>query len=228
MAITRGQLRTLVRQAMDADAGDRWSDTFLDYIINSVFEDEWSNILNAAPYYNFAERAVTTDANARVPLSALSSGSGDAQQNFYRVLAVYDQTALYTEANYRDVPMATVGSYTPQYPKQYYIVGSYVQILPPDISVPLTITVNYKPTPPADLASDNSVIDFPAGNEMLLACEAAGRALETKAGAEDINGAQSLFRSAERYRSDFLDDLARRTIEPRRMGYSDNRLDWGG
>jgi hypothetical protein len=63
---------------------------------------------------------------------------------------------------------------------------------------------------------------------MLLACEAAGRALETKAGAEDINGAQSLFRSASRYRDDFLDDIARRTINPRRMGYPDTRSDWGG
>lgn len=228
MAITRGQLITLTREAMDADAGDRWSPTLLLSILDGVFGDEWSNILNAAPYYNYAQRAVTTDANGRIALSALSSGSGDAQENFYRVLAVYDQMALYTEVNYRDVPMATVGSYTPQYPKQYYIVGTFMQVLPPDVSVPLTVTVNYKPTSLADLASDNSVVTFPAGNEMLLACEAAGRALELKAGAEDIAGAQSLFRSAQRYRTDFLDDLTRRTIEPRRMGYSDNRLDWGG
>jgi hypothetical protein len=227
-AITRGQLIALTREAMDADAGDRWSPSFLLSILDSVFGDEWSNILNAAPYFNFAQRSVTTDANGRIPLASLSSGTGDAEENFYRVLAVYDQMALYTESNYRDVPMATVGSYTPQYPKQYYIVGDYVQILPPDISVPITLTVNYKPTALADLASDSSVVTFPEGNAMLLACEAAGRALETKAGAEDINGAQSLFRSAQRYRADFLDDLARRTINPRRMGYPDNKNDWGG
>lgn len=225
---TRGQLIALTREAMDADAGDRWSPSFLLNILDSVFGDEWSNILNAAPYYNFATRSVVTDANGQIPFASLNSGSGDNAQNFYRVLSMYDNMALYTEANYRDVPMGTVSNYTPQYPKQYYIVGEFVQILPVQASLPLTVTVNYKPTSLADLASDSSVISFPEGNAMLLACEAAGRALETKAGAEDINGAQSLFRSAQRYRSDFLDDIARRTINPRRMGYPDSRLDWGG
>jgi hypothetical protein len=227
VSITRAQLLTLTREAMDADAGDRWSPTFLLTILDAVFNDEWSNILNAAPYYRFGERAVATDANGRVPYSDLHAGVGDSEETFYRILALYDGVSLYDERNYRDVPMAAIGTAFPQYPKQYYQVGEYLQILPATPGVQLTATVNWKPTGILDLAGDASIVDFPANNAMLLACEAAGRALEAKAGAEQ-GGAQALFRSAERYRADLLTDIARRSITPRTMGYSDQKASWAG
>ncbi|NCA15113.1 MAG: hypothetical protein EBS89_13515, partial [Proteobacteria bacterium] len=51
---------------MDAVQSTRWSDSFIKTVLNSVYDAEWSNILNAAPYYRFAQRQVTTDANGQV------------------------------------------------------------------------------------------------------------------------------------------------------------------
>ena len=228
MAVTRGQLLTLTREAMDADQGDRWSTTLLTTVLDNVFGDEWSNILNAAPYYRFASRQVTTDADGRVDYTQLSDTTlPDAEQNFYRVLAVHDNVSLYTETEYRSIPMGLVGSWMPQYPKQFYQAGEFFQTLPPYGGLALTVTVNWKPTALKDLSSDNVVVDFPAGSELILATEAGGRALQLRAGVE-AEGARRLFEAAQRYRSDFLDDIARRTTNPRRMGYPDARQDWGG
>jgi hypothetical protein len=228
VAISRGQLVTLMREAMDAEQGERWSQTLLLAVLDGTFSDEWSNILNAAPYYRFATRTVLTDSDGRVSYTQLSDTTvPDAEENFYRVLAVYDEASLYTETEYRNIPMGLVGSWMPQYPKQFYQAGEFFQTLPPYGGLGLTVTVNWKPTAIRDLSSDGTLVDFPAGNEMLLATEAGGRALQLKAGAE-AEGAQRLFAAAERYRSDLLTDLARRTIRPRLMGYPDARQDWGG
>jgi hypothetical protein len=51
---------------MDAVGSTRWSDNTIKTVLNNVFDNEWSNILNAAPYYTFGLRQVTTDVVKRV------------------------------------------------------------------------------------------------------------------------------------------------------------------
>ena len=87
------------REYMDAVGSDRWSDDLIKTVLNSVFDAEWSNILNSAPYYKFAQRQVTTDADGQIALSDLDGGSGDAQQNWYRILSVSDGNVLYVFGN---------------------------------------------------------------------------------------------------------------------------------
>jgi hypothetical protein len=166
-SITRGQLMSDTREYMDAVGSTRWSDSFVRTVLNSVYDAEWSNILNAAPYYQFAMRQATTDANGQVALSSLDSGSGDNQQVLYRVMSVSDGNILYSETRFQDVPLATTTNYLPTYPRLYYMTGSYLQVLPV-AQVSLYVGVNYKPTALLDLSSDSVPITWPNNNHLVL------------------------------------------------------------
>lgn len=226
MAKTRAEMVSLTRQFMDAEGSDRWTDSLILTVLGSVFEEEWSNILNAAPYYTFATRTVTQDANGQFPLTSLDSGAGDNEQNFYRILNLSDGNANYSETRYQDVPLATTTNYFPPYGYAYYLAGSYVQCLPVGSGVQMTVGVNWKPTNIVDLVSDSSNITFPEHDELILAYAAAS-VLLNKGGAESA-AAQVLRRMADDERASMLDDLRRRTINPTRMAYPDVRADWGG
>lgn len=226
MAVTRAQLVSYTREAMDAVGSDRWSDSLIKSVLNVVYDDEWSNLLNASQYYTYGMRQVTTNANGVVAFSALNSGSGDSQQNFYRILSVSDGNVLYSQTRFQDVPLATTTNYLPTYPRLYYIVGEQAQILPVSSGLSLYIAVNYKPTALEDLASDASTITFPMGGEWIIANEAGARLLN-KGGAESV-AAQVLKREAAELRAGMLDDIRRRTINPTMLAYPDQKYDWAG
>jgi hypothetical protein len=226
MAVTRAELVQYTREAMDAVNSDRWSDSLIKSVLNVVYDDEWSNLLNAYQYYTFAKRTVTTDSNGIIPFSSLSTGGGDSQQNFYRILSVSDGNVLYSETRFQDVPLATTTNYLPTYPRLYYIAGTDVQILPVASDVQLYIYVNYKPTSLSDLLSDSSTINFPMGGEWIIANEAGARLLN-KGGAES-GAAQVLKREAAELRAGMLDDIRRRTINPTMLAYPDQKYDWAG
>jgi outer membrane receptor protein involved in Fe transport len=145
--VTLGQLVLDTREYMDAVGSTRWSDATIKLVLNNVFDSEWSNILNAAPYYRFAIRQVTTDVNGQFAFTTLNSGSADTQQNFYRMLSVSDGNVLYGQTRYQDVPLATTSNYLPTYPRLYYIAGQAVQALPVSSALGLYVGVNYKLTP---------------------------------------------------------------------------------
>lgn len=225
MAKTRTQMISLTREYMDAVGSDRWSDSLITTVLGSVFDEEWSNILNAAPYYTFASRTVTQDANGQFLLTDLDSGSGDSESNFYRILNLSDGNINYTETRYQDLPLATTSNYRSPYGYAYYLAGTYVQCLPIGSGTSMTVGVNTKPTNLSDLATDASTITFPEHSELLLAYQAAAELLN-KGGAES-NAAQVLTQMADKARVSLLDDLRRRTINPTRMAYPDGRGDWG-
>ena len=226
MAVTRAQLVEYTREAMDAVGSDRWSDSLIKSVLNVVYDDEWSNLLNASQYYTYGMRTVTTDSNGVVAFTDLNSGGGDTQQNFYRILSVSDGNVLYSQTRFQDVPLATTTNYLPTYPRLYYIVGEQVQILPVASGTSLYIAVNYKPTSLSDLAADSSTITFPLGGEWILANEAGARLLN-KGGAES-GAAQVLKREAAELRAGMLDDIRRRTINPTMLAYPDQKYDWAG
>ena len=226
MAISRAELVALTREAMDAVDSTRWSDSLIKSVLNVVYDDEWSNLLNASQYYTYAMRTVTTDTNGVVAFSALNTGGGDSQQNFYRILSVSDGNVLYAQTRFQDVPLATTTNYLPTYPRLYYIVGEQVQILPVASGTSLYVAVNYKPTSLSDLLSDASTITFPMGGEWIIANEAGARLLN-KGGAES-GAAQVLKREAAELRAGMLDDIRRRTINPTMLAYPDQKYDWAG
>ena len=223
---TRAQLIEQTREYMDAVGSTRWSDSFITTILAQVYDEEWSNILNAAPYYTFQQLSLTTDSNGQIPFSSLSTGGGDSQKNFYRLLSVSDGNVLYTETQFQYVPLATTTNYLPTYPRLYYTVGTTVQILPVASGTSLYLAVNYKPTALNDLSTDSAVIDYPPNSEGIIVASAAAKLL-LKGGAEV--GAANNFRAlANEERQSMLDDLRRRTINPTRMAYPDQKYDWSG
>ena len=224
--VTRGQLVALTREYMDAVGSQRWSDETIKTVLNGVYDEEWSNILNAAPYYTFQQLSVTTDANGQIPFASLNTGSGDAEKNFYRILSVSDGNVLYDQTEFQYVPLATTTNYLPTYPRQYYYVGEIVQILPVGSGTDLYIAVNYKPPALADLSTDSVVVDFPSNSDTLLAVNAAYKLL-LKGGAE-LQAAMTYKKLADEERQGLLDDLRRRTINPTRMAYPDQKYDWSG
>ena len=225
-SVTRAQLIALTREYMDAVGSTRWSDETIKTVLASVYEEEWSNILNAAPYYTFQQLTLTTDSNGQIPFSSLSTGGGDSQKNFYRILSVSDGNVLYNQTEFSYVPLATTTNYLPTYPRLYYTIGTNVQILPVATGTTLYVAVNYKPTALNALATDNSVIDWPDNNELLLAAVASYKLL-LKGGAE-VAAARNYRDLANDERQTMLDDLRRRTINPTRMAYPDQKYDWSG
>jgi hypothetical protein len=225
-AITRAQLVSDTREYMDAVGSDRWSDSFIKTVLDAVYDAEWSNILNAAPYYRFAMRQVATDVNGQVALTALNSGSGNAQENFYRVMSVSDGNVLYSETRFQDVPLATTTNYLPNYARMYYMTGSYLQALPVATGVGLYVGVNYKPTALLDLSADTITIDWPPSSHLVLVYQGAYQLLQK--GGTEASAAANLRRIADEERQTLLDDLRRQTINPTRMAYPDVRFDWAG
>lgn len=223
--VSRGQLVADIREFMDSVGSVRWSDPFIKSVANSVHDAEWSEILNAAPYYRFAQRTVTVDANGQVPFSALNGGSGDAQQNWYRILSVDDGNVVYQETRFQDVPLGTSSSCQNSYDKLYYLVGETLQVLPVQQGT-LRISVNYKPTALSDLASDTSAVPFPDNNHFIIVWMAAAQLL-LKGGAEPAAASQ-LRSLAESERATMLNDIRRRSINPTRLAYPDSKYDWSG
>jgi hypothetical protein len=224
-AITTSILISETREYMDAVGSDRWSDSLIKTVLNSVFEAEWSNILNAAPYYRFATRTVTTDADGQFALSDLDLAGGDSSQYWYRIMSVSDGNYLYQQTRFQDVPLATTTNYLPSHPRLYYIAGDNVQILPVASDVTMTIGINHKPQSISDLLNDSSSeVVFPRNSHLILVWEAAAQLL-LKGGAE-TSAAVDLKALARQERESLLDDIRRRTINPTMMAYPDNKSDW--
>lgn len=229
--VTLSQLISDTREFMDAvgpsgQASGRWSESLIKTVLNQVFDSEWDLLLDAAPYYTFAMRDATTDANGQVALTALNSGTGDSQQNMRRILSVSDGNVLYSETRFQDVPLATTTNYLSTYPQMYYIAGDNMQILPVSSGVALKIGVNYKPTTILDLASNASTVDYPANSHLVLVYAAASQLL--RKGGSESNQAMVLSKMAEEERAALFDSLRRRTINPTRMAYPDLKYEWGG
>lgn len=226
MGITRGQLVSLTRDYMDATGSSRWSDDIIKTVLNGVHDEEWSDILNAAPQYTFQQLTVTTDSNGQIPFSSLNTGSGDTQRNFYRIISVSNGNVLYAQTEFQQVPLATTSNYLPNYPRLYYYVGNVIQILPVAAGMTMYIAVNYKPTPLLQLSSDNAMVEFPDNNETIMGISAAYKLL-LKGGAE-VQAASNYRKLADDERETMLNDLRRRTVNPTRMAYPDTRYDWAG
>lgn len=216
---------------MDAVDSDRWSDQEIADTLSYVYDAEWSRLLQAAPYYRFQSVIVTTSASGTFPLSALSTGAGNAQKNFFRILSVNDGNVQYQETRFQDVPLGTTSAYMPYLRKMFYLAGTDYQVLPGG-SVTLNVVVNYKPTSLRDYVNDGATnkwdisIDWPENSELLLIYEAAGRSLMK--GGESLQTASAMLKMSADEREEFLDEVRRRTINPTRMAYPDLASDWGG
>lgn len=221
----RSRYMTDARNAADATNAGRWTDDEVRAALGLAHTREWKRLLNANRYLRFAQRTVTQDTLGQLALSALDSGSGDAQQRFYRILDIADGTRVYDEVQYAEVPVATVTA-TANTSYCWYRVGDVIQMLPIASGAVVTVSVNHIPTPLDQLSADTVAGEFPRDYEPIVAIEAAALLLE-KGGAE-AGAASILSQRAEAIRQDMLSDLARTSTSPLRMQYPDSRHAWGG
>lgn len=171
-ALTKGQIRTAVRQQIDDPGAARWSDANLDILITVVQDAIWQQILDSFPDYLTVEETETTSAAGKVALSALTGG------RFYRIQRILNPSniplhpILFNEA----VPQGA-----------YYILGGNIVTVPVVNAANVTINYSYLPTRFNDLANDNTAVtDWPEGHEGALIFTSAAIAL-TKGDAESMN-----------------------------------------
>lgn len=226
MSVTRAQAIANTREMMDAVSSQRWQDPFISSTLGVVHAREWSGILGANPYFRFAQRAVTTDANGQFLYTALDSGSGDSAQTHYRILALTDGQTVYRQTAFMSVPIATTTQYDSPYTRLWYDAGSSIQVLPVQQGLSLTCSVNWTPPRVDQLSADTVTIDFPDGHEIILWLEAAAILL-SKGGAE-VDTAQSMKALASIERQQMYSDIGRRTARPEFFGFPDLSSEWGG
>ncbi len=224
---TKSALRTRVLQLADAVDSPRWDDSpngEVDQHVGIAMDREWKRILNANPYYRVARLTPTSDTDGYYSVSDLSTGVGDARQRLYRVLAFAVDNIVYEEGRMDQYLLPNSGQLQPNY--VFYFEGTKIMALPLTTTKSATVVINWIP-PRQDLLSlETSEVDFPDGYENVVAWSAAAMLLNK--GAVEAGAAQLLELQAEQLRQDMLQDIARRTTNPIKMRYADDRSDWGG
>ncbi len=225
--MTRLEFQNNVLSFMDAESSARWTPELILSVAGIVSQNEWSDIVNQNQYYRFAQRSVTTDSQGRVAIADLNSGSGDSAEYFYRVLIGFtDGNTLWTETDFRYIPLATQTNYQNPYVYSFYLAGDYFQIIPVAVGTALTVAVNHTPPTIAQLAGDTSVVPFPNGYEWILVWVTAATLLLK--GAAESQAASDLFALADSARKNMLGDIARRTTRPTLALYQDSPSAWAG
>lgn len=222
MSMSRSALLTLVAEMADADGQPRWGTLLRNQLLGEVHWREWRDLLNIDRHLRMAARTVTTDGNGRIAKSYLTSGSGDSTETFYRILSVNQGNVFYQPSTYEQYPLSPAEGRLPQV---WYEYGDYVQVMPATVGTSVDVTVNHLPQRADLLATDNSLVTFPDGYELILAFETAASmfmkgAAETQQAADFLGRAQAL-------RDRMHQDIARRSTRPLRLGAADDRYDWG-
>lgn len=236
MALTRTQFYEAVQNYLDSTGVDaninattstpRWDKTTILTIGGNVMGEEWSGILNQNQTYRAQVVSVTTDSSGRIVIADLTTGSGDTQKVFYRVLSgPTDGNVLYKETDFRSVPLATQQNYQAPWDYLYYQFGLYFQVLPVQAALAMTVAVSYTPPTMDNLATDSSVIDFPVGSEYILVWRTAAK-LILKGGGESA-AAAALDSLANDARTNMYGSIARLTTRPSYLMFSDSPMHWG-
>lgn len=227
MATTRQTFLTRVRQMSDTlYATLEYPDELLKEFGGMTHVDEWRKLLDIAPYYQTARRVVTVDSDRRFPWSALSSGTGNAQQNVYRVLEIADGTGANLTYGQPDRLRLASTQRLHTTERLWTKVGAEVQTFGTGVGDTLTVLVNYTPTSLADLASDSDTVDFPQEWMSLLYYETA--ALVLSKGGREMGESNDLLRMADMLRQKMLAALKREAAQPYILGADDHPWEWGG
>lgn len=228
MTITRTELIALTRELADAVDSPRWSDSSIRTLLGLAQWQELAGLLNANNQFYTNTLTPTQDDDGRFAISDLTSGSGDAVKNFYRVLTVAQPNTSSSTAQiyYREVPYVLYPNPQPStsMPYCWYRFGSNIQILPAVGGQQMSLVVNYRPCRVDQLANGSSTVPFPDGYEALLAYVAGAMMLD-KGGAES-GGANVLLANAESVRAGMLLDLGRMSTQPIIARAFDDPRDW--
>lgn len=227
--MTRTQLTSLTREIMQATGSSQWSDATLQTWLGLAHWQEYANLLNVINTYTLQAVSVTQNSSGQFAISSLTTGTGDTAKNFYRIQAVAQPATtgnvyqfFYQQTQFRMYPNPQPNTAMPYV---WYRYGQYIQVLPVQDGVGLTVTVNYRPPRVDQLSADSVTVDFPDGYESLLAWRAAGMAL--RKGGTEVQSAQAMDAMAKSIREEMLLDLGRTGTTPIIAGAMDDISDWG-
>jgi hypothetical protein len=241
MSMTRSQLIDHTARWADALGSTRWfgfppgssqtGATEVSDIMQLVWQREWKRILNANRHYRMNKVTPTTDAAGFIPVSALTTGAGNAVRHFYRVLTWVFNNYQYKTGTQEEWAL---GQNQGVAPRIYFLSdnGTAPAFMQLPVATNTTfdgvgsfIWVNWFPQNFVNYA-DGDVVDFPDGYEEIVAIESAA-ALLAKGGAE-IQATNDLKRIAEEFRSEMLQDIARETGKAMRVQFEDTSAMWAG
>lgn len=229
--MTQAQLLAATRDQMNATGSPQWSDSTLLSWLGLAHWQEWANLLNANNVYYSQNITVTQDVNGQFPIANLTTGSGDAQKNFYRILTLAQPTSVtqpqlfYRNTRYQDYP-------NPQPNQQTYLsglwyrLGTQIQVMPVQNGQTMAVQVNYRPPRVDQLSGSGVTVDFPDGYEMLLVLMAGVFALQK--GGNEAQAAAVLKATADMVRAQMMMDLGRQTTWPIVATAFDRTEDWAG
>lgn len=222
MTMPRSTLMTLVDEVADVVGSPRWGTTLKRQLLGEVHWREWRDLLNVNRHLRMATRTTTTNGDGAILKSALTTGTGDNTEVFYRMLTMYQGNLFYQPSTYEEYPISPDAVNLPQV---WYEFGDAIQLIPAAQGNTVSVTVNHLPQRADLLASDASDVVFPDGYDLLLAYETSA-SLFMK-GAAETPAAAEMRQMATVLRERLHQDVARLTVRPTRMGAADDRFDWG-
>jgi hypothetical protein len=227
VSISRGNLRlragTLLDAVYNGAMHPRYSDVnWLNETLGLVHMEEWKKVLTAGPYYQVDDITAATDANGFVNISALDSGVDDSRHHAHRALEVAQNGQPFSFVEPRDYPFAAAEN---SYARVWLVRGRQLQV-PAVRSGSITVLTNFYPCRADLLQSDDSVVEFIDGYELLLAYMLAAR-MGGK-GAEEAGAAAYLKQEAAEIREPMLLDMRRFAARPTAFQAQDDVSDWEG
>lgn len=170
--LTKGQVRTAVKQAIDDPTNKRWSDANLDILIGMVQDTIYQAVLDTFEWYNFGTATGTTSAAGA--LVNMNSIFGSRPHRLLKVMRTSDLFELQPKLRNERVPQLA-----------YDWSGDTLYTDPPLNAVNLTLQASFLPDPFYGLATDATTIQFFPNHEASLIYVSASWAL-VKGGAESL------------------------------------------
>ena len=225
MSLTKLQIRTAIHQYIDDPNAKRWADEPLDVVTQIVYDDLYTDILQASPYWNSQYDQVNTPLTVPgyIDLRLVADG-GKLSKRLYKLQQVMADGRQYFSKDPRDYllqaatftgDLSTVSAIVEQR-YTYQLLGNQLWLHPLGVVITFAeLRYSYRPSPYIGLG-DTAVVEFPDGTEHALILAASAHAM-IKGGAEDAN---PMLQLAEMARQRMLDMIRRRPgiIQPYTTG----------
>lgn len=223
-------MTSMLREIIDATDSTEWSDATLRSWLGQAQWKLQADLLGVNNTYYTNSVSVTQDSSGQFSVSDLNTGTTDTKKYFFRVLSLAMPTTpvgqiqfYYRQSRYQEFPNPQPNTALPYV---WYRLGSKIQVLPIAAGQALTVMTSYRPPRVDQLSATSVAVDFPDGYETLVPWWAASTALVK--GGNEPQAAQTIRRTAEEMRDNFLQEQGRQGTWPIVAQAFDLSSDWCG
>lgn len=178
--LTKAQFRSLVRSSLSDEASEKWADSDLDVLTQTVYDELWVLILEKNPYFVRQVDSVLPTVPGYADLRLVADG-GSLTKRFHRLQEVARTDRVYREADPRDILVLGTGSgsqviWVPS--NQYTIYGDQLWLFTTnglDDTSNIEVRYSYLPDSYTTLG-ETTAISWPTGAEGALMNEVCARA----------------------------------------------------